>query len=170
VGAPPDLTNPGGRLRRAGRFAGVALAVLAALSAVSLAPAPATAQQSIDTSPRTECWRGWGYLLDGVDGGYKSQEMLLVTIGTAIWEAGRPVELFLLDRASGLISEMPSFTITPENPRIYYRGRLNYVDTTAGIVGSPDRIVIGLSHIEPARPGVPAKEGYNRWACGFPEQ
>src|SRR3546814_16998535 len=96
--------------------------------------------------------------------------MLLVTIGTTVWEAGRPVELFLLDRASGLISEMPSFTIVPEVPRLFYRGRLNYVDTKAGIVGSEDRIVIGLSHIEPAKPGVPAKEPYNRWACGFPAQ
>src|SRR3546814_13874601 len=77
--------------------------------------------------------------------------MLLVTIGTTVWEAGRPVEIFLLDRASGLLSEMPSFIITPENPRLYYRGRLNYVDTTASITGSPDRIVVGLSHIEPAR-------------------
>src|SRR3546814_807377 len=96
--------------------------------------------------------------------------MLLVTIGTTVWEAGRPVELFLLDRASGLISEMPSFTIVPEVPRLFYRGRLNYVDTKAGIVGSEDRIVIGLSHIEPAKPGVPATDRYNRWACGFPEQ
>jgi hypothetical protein len=128
---------------------------------------PAAAQES---DPRTQCWRGWGYLLDGASGGYKSQEMLLVTIGSTVWEAGRPVEIFLLDRASGLISEMPSFTVTPENPRLYYGGRLNYVDTTATIDGSPDRIVIGLSHIEPAQAGVPAKERYNRWACGFPEE
>lgn len=143
----------------------IALAV-----ASGLAPAPASAQQASENPPRTECWRGWGYLLDGASGAYKSQEMLLVTIGTTVWEAGRPVELFLLDRASGLISDMPSFTITPENPRLYYRGRLNYVDTTASVVGSRDRIVVGLSHIEPARPGVPAKERYNRWACGFLEQ
>lgn len=132
--------------------------------------APSVAQQAPEAAPRTECWRGWGYLLDGANGGYKSQEMLLVTIGTTVWEAGQPVELFLLDRASGLISEMPSFTITPENPRLYYRGRLNYVDTTAGIAGSSDRIVVGLSHIEPAKPDIPAKERYNRWACGFPEE
>ena len=141
--------------------------------AYALAAAPAAAQEAAaqpEAAPLTECWRGWGYLLDGADGGYKSQEMILVTIGTTVWEAGRPVELFLLDRASGLLSEMPSFTITPESPRLYYRGRLNYVDTTASITGSADRIVVGLSHIEPAKPGVPAKEGYNRWACGFPEQ
>lgn len=140
-------------------------AVLAA--ALAVAAAPAAAQETI---PLTECWRGWGYLLDGADGSYKSQEMLLVTIGTTVWEAGRPVELFLLDRASGLLSDMPSFTITPEDPRLYYRGRLNYVDSKGSIAGSTDRIVIGLSHIEPAKPGVPAKEQYNRWACGFPEQ
>jgi len=139
----------------------------ALLAALALVAAPAAAQ---DTAPLTECWRGWGYLLDGADGSYKSQEMLLVTIGTTVWEAGRPVELFLLDRASGLLSDMPSFTITPEDPRLYYRGRLNYVDSKGSITGSTDRIVIGLSHIEPAKPGVPAKEQYNRWACGFPEQ
>jgi hypothetical protein len=139
----------------------------ALVAALALAAAPAAAPQTI---PLTECWRGWGYLLDGADGSYKSQEMLLVTIGTTVWEAGRPVELFLLDRASGLLSDMPSFTITPEDPRLYYRGRLNYVDSKGSITGSTDRIVIGLSHIEPAKPGVPAKEQYNRWACGFPEQ
>jgi hypothetical protein len=142
-------------------------AALFAAAVLIAAAMPAAAQES---DPRTQCWRGWGYLLDGASGGYKSQEMLLVTIGSTVWEAGRPVEIFLLDRASGLISEMPSFTITPENPRLYYGGRLNYVDTTATIDGSPDRIVIGLSHIEPAQPGVPAKERYNRWACGFSEE
>src|SRR3546814_4856987 len=64
------------------------------------AGAPAAAQQAAaETGPRTECWRGFGYLLDGTDGSYKSQEMLLVTIGTTVWEAGRPVEIFLPDRA-----------------------------------------------------------------------
>src|SRR3546814_12668070 len=99
--------------------AGAALALLASL--------PATAQQhTSETDPRTECWRGFGYLLDGASGGYKSQEMLLVTIGTTVWGAGRPVELFLLDRASGLISEMPSFTIVPEVPPPFYPRRMNY--------------------------------------------
>ncbi len=150
--------------RRVCSTVSIALAVAAGSLAV---PSLAAAQ---DSQPLTECWRGWGYLLDGVNGGYKSKEMLLVTIGSPVWEIGRPVELFLLDRASGLLSEMPSITVSPENPRIYYRGRLNYVDSTATIDGTNDRIVIGLSHIEPAKPGVPAKEGYNRWACGFPEE
>src|SRR3546814_4533706 len=66
-------------------------AVLLAVLLSALAGAPATAQQAADeTGPRTECWRGFGYLLDGADGSYKSQEMLLVTIGTTVWEAGRP--------------------------------------------------------------------------------
>jgi hypothetical protein len=148
------------RLRR------LLLAAVVLGSAVSWLPPPASAQQGV---PATQCWRGWGYLLDGDSGGYKSGEMLLVTIGTTVWEAGHPVELFLLDRASGLLSDMPSITIVPDTPRLYYRGRLNYVDAKASIAGSGDRIVIGLSHIEPAKPGVPAKERYNRWACGFPE-
>jgi len=154
----PDRT--GSRFSRLRR--GLAAALLCTLAA------PAASGQ--DAAPATQCWRGWGYLLDGDSGGYKSGEMLLVTIGTTVWEAGHPVELFLLDRASGLLSDMPSFTIVPETPRLYYRGRLNYVDVKGSVAGSPDRIVIGLSHIEPAKPGVPAKERYNRWACGFPEQ
>lgn len=143
-----------------------ATAFAAAITTFFLA-SPAYAQES---APPTQCWRGWGYLLDGESGGYKSGEMLLVTIGSTLWEAGHPVELFLLDRASGLLSDMPSITIIPDTPRLYYRGRLNYVAVKASIAGSNDRIVIGLSHIEPAQPGVPAKERYNRWACGFSEQ
>ena len=111
--------------------AAVALLVVAAAPTPRAQVTPPAEQTKSEKPPRTTCWRGWGYLLDGATGGYKSQEMLLVTIGTPLWEAGHPVELFLLDRASGLISEMPSFTVTPENPRLYYRGRLNYVDTTA---------------------------------------
>jgi hypothetical protein len=157
--------------RAAGFAAGwLALCLAAAPSSALAQEQGAEDRTGRENPPATQCWRGWGYLLDGQTGGYKSQEMLLVTIGAPIWEVGRPVELYLLDRASGLISEMPSFTIVPENPRQYFRGRLNYMDTTAAIEGSEDRIVVGLSHIEPAKPGVPAKERYNRWACGFPEE
>lgn len=162
---PAELTSarPDSWNRRFGR-----LLLVAAVAAVTASlPLSASAQPG---APSTQCWRGWGYLLDGDSGGYKSDEMLLVTIGTTVWEAGHPVELFLLDRASGLLSDMPSITVIPDTPRLYYRGRLNYVDAKASIAGSSDRIVIGLSHIEPAQPGVPAKERYNRWACGFPEE
>ncbi|WP_299616989.1 hypothetical protein [Pelagibius sp.] len=144
----------------------IVLAVLCA--AVAWQAAPASAQQG-STRP-TECWRGWGYLLDGQSRAYKSQEMLLVTLGPTLWETGRPVELFLLDRASGHISEVPPITVIPEGPRLYYRGRLNYMDTVAAIQGSQDLMTLGLSHIEPAQPGVPAKEQYNRWACGLGEE
>lgn len=163
----PGASSPGRRLARGAGAGARALALL--LFGLTVAAGGLQAQPA-EAPPPTQCWRGWGYLLDGQTGGYKSQEMLLVTIGAPVWETGRPVELYLLDRASGLISEMPSFTIVPEGPRLYFRGRLNYVDTTATIEGSADRIVIGLSHIEPAQPGVPAKERYNRWACGFPEE
>src|SRR3546814_17682337 len=74
--------------------AGAALALLASL--------PATAQQpTSETDPRTECWRGFGYLLDGASGGYQRQEMLLVTIGTTGWEGGRPVHLGSDERRVG---------------------------------------------------------------------
>src|SRR3546814_17197849 len=60
------------------------------------AGAPAAAQQAAaETGPRPECWRGFGYLLDGAHGSYTSQAMLMVTIGTHVWAAGRPVQIFL---------------------------------------------------------------------------
>lgn len=160
--------EPNGRCGRRGRRRRLSLLAAILASFLPLTALPVTAEAP--AAPATQCWRGWGYLLDGDSGGYKSEEMLLVTIGTTMWEAGHPVELFLLDRASGLLSDMPSITVIPDTPRLYYRGRLNYVDAKARITGSSDRIVIGLSHIEPAQPGVPAKERYNRWACGFPEE
>ena len=142
-------------------------AALPALAFLIAFPTQVGAQTSVTTP--TECWRGWGYLLDGQSRAYKSQEMLLVTLGPTLWQAGQPVELFLLDRASGHISELPPIKVIPENPRMYYRGRLNYVDTLAAIEDSNDLMTLGLSHIEPAAPGVPAKEDYNRWACGLGE-
>jgi len=157
--APPLFLRPS-------RLAGLITLIVLAAAGTLAAPGTPRAEEV----PLTQCWRGWGYLLDSEYGGYKSQEMLLVTIGSPVWEEGREVELFLLDRASGLISDMPSFTVILEIPRLFYRGRLNYVDVSASITGSKDRIKIGLSHIEPAAPGVPAKERYNRWACGFPEE
>ncbi|NIA67613.1 hypothetical protein HBA54_03320 [Pelagibius litoralis] len=143
--------------------------LVAGLLATAGIAQPASAQ-SLPAGQKTECWRGWGYILDGESRAYKSQEMLLVTLGPTLWEAGRPVELFLLDRASGHISEVPPIRVIPENPRTYYRGRLNYVDTLAAIEDSGDLMTLGLSHIEPAAAGIPAKEGYNRWACGLPEE
>ena len=146
------------------------LTIVLASAFVTVAAAVAVAQaQTAPGGTATECWRGWGYILDGQSRAYKSNEMILVTLGPTLWEAGRPVELFLLDRASGHISELPPIRVIPENPRLYYRGRLNYVDTVAAIQDSGDFMTLGLSHIEPAAPGVPAKEGYNRWACGLGE-
>ncbi len=139
-----------------------------AAAALALA-APAASAQSAPVNTPTECWRGWGYILDGQSRAYKSEEMLLVTLGPTLWESGHPVELFVLDRASGHISELPPIRVIPENPRMYYRGRLNYVDMVAAIENSQDFMTLGLSHIEPAAPGVPAKEDYNRWACGLGE-
>lgn len=142
---------------------------MASLLAVA-ALGQATSAQEPPVGQKTECWRGWGYILDGESRAYKSQEMLVVTLGPTLWEAGQPVELFVLDRASGHISEVPPIRVIPENPRTYYRGRLNYVDTLAAIESSEDFMTLGLSHIEPAATGIPAKEGYNRWACGLPEE
>jgi len=150
-----------------------ALALAGALLAAGGAAAPSALAQSapetLSAGQATECWRGWGYILDGQSRAYKSEEMLLVTLGPTLWEAGQAVELFVLDRASGHISELPPIRVVPQTPRLYYRGRLNYVDTVASIDGSGDFMTLGLSHIEPAPAGVPAKEDFNRWACGLGE-
>ncbi len=148
------------RLPRIGnwaRHAGLALvAMLAAWSA---------AAHGVET---VECWRGWGYLSDRDTRAYASGEMLLVTRGAADWRAGLPVALYQLDRATGTImAERPAMTVIPVNPRLYYRGRTNYVDGRATILGMEQDLVFGLSHIAPPAGGLEAMLEFNRWACGL---
>ena len=148
------------RLPRIGnwaRHAGLALvAMLAAWSA---------AAHGVET---VECWRGWGYLSDRDTRAYASGEMLLVTRGAADWRAGLPVVLYQLDRATGTImAERPAMTVIPVNPRLYYRGRTNYVDGRATILGMEQDLVFGLSHIAPPAGGLEAMLEFNRWACGL---
>ncbi len=115
-----------------------------------------------------ECWRGWGYLSDPQTGAYASAELLLVTRGAADWRAGLPVALYQLDRATGAImAGRPAMTVIPANPRVYYRGRTNYVDGRAIIAGMEQELLFGLSHIAPAAGGLAAMNDFNRWACGL---
>ncbi len=140
------------------RALGIALLAFATLAA---AP-PASGAEMI------ECWRGWGYLSDPDTQAYASEELLLVTRGAADWRAGLPVVLYRLDRASGTISaDRPAMTVIPANPRVYYRGRTNYVDGRATILGREQDLVFGLSHIAPPAGGLEAMNDYNRWACGL---
>ena len=132
---------------------------------LALAALPAGAARGAET---VECWRGWGYLSDPDTLAYASGEMLLVTRGAADWRAGLPVVLFQLDRATGVIAaERPAMTVIPFNPRTYYRGRANYVDGRATILGIEQLLVFGLSHIAPPAGGLEAMLDYNRWACGL---
>lgn len=115
-----------------------------------------------------ECWRGWGYWVDGRTRAYKSEELLLVTRGPADWAPGRPVRLYLLDRASGRIAaEQAPIVAVPLDPRSYYRGNLNYVDAIADVEGAADRLVFGLSHIPAPTAPIEKLYDYNRWACGL---
>ena len=146
------------RHRTAARFAGGLLA--AAL--VMLSAAPAGSFEAV------ECWRGWGYLSDPETRTYSSGEMLLVTRGAVDWRAGLPVDLYLLDRASGAIAaDRPPMTVIPSNPRTYYRGRANYVDGRAVILGAAEELVFGLSHVAPPAAALEAMSDFNRWACGL---
>ncbi len=135
-------------------------ALLAALAALSAGPA-----RGAET---VECWRGWGYLSDPDTRAYASGELLLVTRGAADWRAGLPVALYRLDRATGTIAAgRPEMTVIPTNPRLYFRGRSNYVDGRATILGMDQELVFGLSHVAPPAGGLEAMLDFNRWACGL---
>ena len=142
------------RSRRAG------FALLALIAALSAAPAG-----GVET---VECWRGWGYLSDPVTQAYASEEMLLVTRGAAEWRAGLPVVLYHLDRRTGTIQAgRPAMTVIPAHPRVYYRGRSNYVDGRAMILDMEQELVFGMSHVAPPAGGLEAMLDFNRWACGL---
>ena len=138
-------------------------AVMLAVACLLAALVPAFAEP-------VECWRGWGYRTDRITRTYKSGELLLVTRGPAVWAPGQPVVLYLLDRASGRIApDTPPMTVTPLAPRVYYRGRSNYVDGQGAIAGSDDDLVFGLNHVAPQSSGLEKLEAYNAWACGLDE-
>ncbi len=148
------LPRIGNWLRHAG------FATLAMLATWSAAPA-----RGVET---VECWRGWGYLSDPDTQAYASGELLLVTRGAADWRAGLPVALYQLDRATGTImAERPAMTVIPAHPRLYYRGRSNYVDGRATVLGMEQELVFGLSHVAPPAGGLEAMLEFNRWACGL---
>ena len=91
-----------------------------------------------------------------------------MTRGAADWRAGLPVALYQLDRATGTImAGQPAMTVIPAHPRLYYRGRTNYVDGRATILGMEQDLVFGLSHIAPPAGGLEAMLEFNRWACGL---
>ncbi len=145
-------------IRTRSRRAGFALLVLIA----ALSAAPARGAETV------ECWRGWGYLSDRDTQAYVSGELLLVTRGAADWRAGLPVALYQLDRATGTImAARPAMTVIPAHPRVYYRGRSNYVDGRAMILDMEQELVFGMSHVAPPAGGLEAMLDFNRWACGL---
>ncbi len=116
----------------------------------------------------TQCWRGWGYWVDGESRAYKSEEMHLVTRGPVRWGPGLAVELYHLDpRHGGIDDQKPPITIVPANPRSRYNGRTNYVDGLATVPDSADNIVFGMSQIGADSPALDEIQKYNRWACGL---
>ena len=130
-----------------------------------IAALPSAAARGVGT---VECWRGWGYLSDPDTQAYVSGEMLLVTRGAADWRAGVPVVLYRLDRRTGTIqADRPAMTVIPAHPRLYYRGRSNYVDGRAMILDMEQDLVFGMSHVAPPAGGLEAMLDFNRWACGL---
>lgn len=114
-----------------------------------------------------ECWRGWGYWTDGQTRAYKSQELLLVTEGAVEWAPGQSVVFYQLDRGSGAIRrDLPPIRVQPAQPRVYYRGRSNYVDGEGAVEGTDDRLVFGLHYVAPATAGLARMAEHVEWACG----
>ena len=136
------------------------------LAALGLTAGLLTAQSG--AAAAAECWQGWGYWVDAQTRAYKSEELLLVTDGPADWVVGQPVTLHLMDRATGEIdrAQAPIVAI-PIDSRSYYRGNANYVDGSAEVRGSGDRLVFGLSHVAPPSSALPEMEAYTAWVCGL---
>ena len=130
-----------------------------------LAMAPAMRANAVEP---VECWRGWGYRVDGQTRTYKSEELLLVTKGAAEWQPGQEVTLHVLDRASGqIIPGAAPIVITTFTPRMYYRNNHNYVDGEGKIVGSEDNLVFGLNHFPLPTAAIEKLLQYNVWLCGL---
>lgn len=132
---------------------------------VMLAALVATA--TLGQAAPIECWRGWGYRVDARSGTYASGELLLVTQGAPRWAPGLPVVLYELDRTSGRIrDDAEPMTVIPVAPRIYHRGRLDYVDGRGPLAGTDHDLVFGLSHIGPPSADLAPLAAYTAWACG----
>ena len=138
------------------------------LAVVVLCFGLASSNLAAQAASETQCWRGWGYWVDGATRAYKSEELLLVSRGDVAWNLDRPVTLYLLDRSSGEIRrDHPPIVVVPPLPRAQYNGRVNYVDGLARVEGASDQLVFGLSQIAPPTAPLPQAVSFNRWMCGL---
>ena len=115
-----------------------------------------------------ECWTGWGYFVEPATHVYKSERFLISTAGAVVWQPGLAVALYVLDDATGAIrKDLEPISVIPRNPRFSRQEGLPYVNGLATVVGSPDDLAFGLSHIRPSVAGIERLDRFFRRACGL---
>ena len=124
---------------------------------------------ALPTSARaTECWSGWGYWVEPGTHVYKSNRILLVTKGSAVWMQGQPVTFYLLDEAKGGIHpDAAPIKALPGMLRFSQKQRLQHVTGLAAVEGKSDHLAFGMSHIVQLVKGIEKLDSFYRWACGL---
>ncbi len=85
-----------------------------------------------------------------------------------VWQPGLAVALYVLDDATGAIrKDLEPISVIPRNPRFSRQEGLPYVNGLATVVGSPDDLAFGLSHIRPSVAGIERLDRFFRRACGL---
>ncbi len=136
-----------------------------ARSAAALALAFVCAGRS---AAAVECWTGWGYFVEPGTHVYKSERFLISTAGAVVWRPGQTVALYILDEATGAIrQDLEPISVIPRNPRFSRQEGLPYVNGLAAVVGAPDDLAFGLSHIRPSVAGIERLDRFFRRACGL---
>ena len=137
--------------------AGTALAL-----ALSLVVAQTTAVRA------TECWSGWGYWVEPGTRAYKSNRILLVTKGSAVWMYGQPVTFYRLDEAKGgIVPDEPPLKAFLGSLHFSQKQRLQHVTGLASVEGKSDHLAFGMSHIVQLVKGIEKLDSFYRWACGL---
>lgn len=133
--------------------------VLAVLAGVLLA-GPASA---------TECWQGWGYLVEPKSLAFKSGQTLYVTGGAVDWQSKEWVRLYPIDPKSGRRDEKAEpVSIKPTRPVVKGAGGgAEIVEDVAEVLGSKWSIMIRLSRIRTSAYSRTLNDKYSRWACGL---
>lgn len=145
------------RVWRLFRAAGLVVAL-----GLTFAVAQATAVQA------TECWSGWGYWVEPGTHAYKSNRILLVTKGSAVWTYGQPVTFYRLDETKGgIVQDAPPLKALLGSLRFSQKQRLQHVTGLAAVEGTSDHLAFGMSHIVQLVKGIEKLDSFYRWACGL---
>ena len=117
----------------------------------------------------TECWQGWGYLVEPKSLAFKSGQTLYVTDGAVDWQSREWVRLYPIDPKSGRRDEKAKpVSIKPTRPVVKGTGvGAEIVEDVAEVLGSKWSMMIRLSHIQTSDHSRTLNDKYSRWACGL---